>query len=180
MKTLFAYYSLEGNCRQLSRAMAEAVGGDLAELKATRDTMPRGAILKYLVGGKRSLLKETVELAPLGVNPDDYGLVVVGGPVWFQTMAPEVRSFLAGNDWTGKKLGLFAMHRGGPGVALSAMAKIVKERGGEVVDQANFVDLRRPHADETKMRAVEWAVEMCQRVGAEVPLGEVSSSEEAE
>jgi transcriptional regulator with AAA-type ATPase domain len=39
LKTLFASYSFEGNCRELSRLMAEAVGGDAEELTQGKSTI---------------------------------------------------------------------------------------------------------------------------------------------
>ncbi|MCD8139927.1 MAG: NAD(P)H-dependent oxidoreductase [Planctomycetaceae bacterium] len=155
MRTVFIYYSLEGNCRSLVRNMAEAVDGDVAELRLT-GAMPTGFFRKYLVGGTRSLLKETPALAPLEVNLDDYDLVVVGGPVWAWNVCPAVRSFLSTTDWRGKKVAAFVMHGGGKGKALSTMKSLVEENGGEVVATGDFIDLRRRNADETRERARSW------------------------
>ncbi len=168
MKPLFAYYSLEGNCRALSVLMADATGGDVAELVPAKDDMPRGAVMKYARGGWDALSKRNVELAPLAVNLRDYRPVFVGGPVWAWTMTPAVRSFLSGNDWSGMRLAVFAMCRGGAGRTAKAMADLARERGGEVVGMEVFTDLRWGDAAATRKRAAAWAAEMKRRCETEL------------
>lgn len=72
-------------------------------------------------------------------------------------MTPAVRSFLTSTDFTGKKTAVFAMYRGAAGVAISAMKKLIQQRGGTVIAQAGFTDLRMRNAEETKKRALDWA-----------------------
>lgn len=164
MQILFVYYSFEGNCRALSRAMSGAVGGIPAELAPVKDDMPRGGFLKYFLGGMRALLKETPEIQPLGVNVAPDSLVVVGGPVWFGRMAPPVRTFLENFDWPGKKAAVFAMHRGGKGSAAKDMAEIVTRKGGTVLSAVNFKDLRKGKAESTLEEAVAWIEALAEKV----------------
>lgn len=156
MNILYAYYSFEGNCRELARVMAAATGGTLLELSPVRE-IPRGFLRKYAAGGRSALRGDAPELAPYDPRPRDFDLTVVGGPVWAWHVAPPVRSFLLGEEWTGLRVALFAMHRGGPGGVLASMRALVEERGGSVRGESAFVDLRRKNAEETKARAVEWA-----------------------
>ncbi len=160
MKSLFVYYSLEGNCRALAKLMAAATGGDAAELLPARDDMPRGAVMKYVRGGGDALFKKKIELAPLPVDLRDYPLIFAGGPVWAWNMTPAVRAFLSGNDWNGTGLALFAMCRGGAGGTLAAMAALARERGGEVAGAEKFTDLRWGDAAATRKRAADWALDM--------------------
>lgn len=156
MKTLFLYYSLEGNCRALAQLMAAETAGTVEELRLADGDAPAGAVTKYLAGGKASLLKEAPPLAPLAANLEDYDLVVVGGPVWAWNMAPAVRSFLSIAQWQGRRVALFVMHRGGKGFALSGMESLVVARDGVVAGRADFKDLRRGDAAATRARAVDW------------------------
>ena len=157
MKTLFATYSLEGNCRALSEAMAGATGGMAVELVPVDDDIPRTGLGKYFVGGKRALLKKAQAVKALDVDIAAFDVIVVGSPVWFGRMTPPVRAFLESVDWRGKKAAVFAMHRGGKGKAAKTMAEIITARGGVVVASANFVDLRRDKAEATLEEAVAWA-----------------------
>ncbi len=162
MSTLIAFYSFEGNCRDLASVMGEAVGATVKELRPVKDPVPHGMITKYLLGGKASMFKETTPLRHLGVDPRAYDLIVVGGPVWFFNITPAVRTFLTGGNWSGKRFGLFSMHRGGKGKAIATMRELVESQGGIVADTAEFIDLRRKSAEETRKRAIEWIAGMIQ------------------
>lgn len=157
MKILFAYYSFEGNCRELASLMADAVGGEVEEVKPAKETVPSKGVMKYYAGGKGSLFREKPALKPLALDPRDYDLVFVGTPVWFWNMTPAARSFVESADWSGKKIALFSMHRGGEGMALSGMRKLITARGGTVVAAQSFTDLRWRKPDATRKAAVEWA-----------------------
>lgn len=167
MKVLFAFFSLEGSCRELSRYMAEAVGGETAELVPATGAPPRGTVMKYLAGGLSSIKQDTIELRPLAVEPREYDLVIVGGPVWAWRMTPAVRSFLSGRDWAGMKTAVFSMYRGAAGSVCDAMAKIIEEKGGEVLGTGRFVDLhlRRSDVNKTRRDAVAWVADMMAKVG---------------
>lgn len=157
MKILYAFYSFEGNCCTLARAMSEATGGELLALEPLANRVPRGFLMKYLKGGKSSVFKETPELTPYAAHPRDYDFVFVGGPVWAWNMAPPVRTFIMNEDWAGVKTAVFAMHRGGPGSVLQAMADLIAARGGDVRGRETFKDLRWGRPDETRARAIAWA-----------------------
>lgn len=159
MKTTFIYYSFEGNCRELSLAMAAATGGETLAIRPVRE-VSHNPVLKYINGGRGSVLRETPKLEPYGDDWRGGDLVFVGGPVWAFNMAPPVRSFLSREDWSGRRVALFAMHRGGAGTTLSAMRGLVEERGGEVAGDAVFVDLRKGDAEKTRRAAAQWALDM--------------------
>lgn len=160
MKILFAYYSLEGNCRELSRCMAEAVGGDLLEVRPKKETVRPKGFMRFLEGGRESLGKNAPELLPLEKNPGDYELVFFGAPVWAWNMASPARSFLAGVDWKDRRVALFCMHGGGKGRTLANMRQLVDDGCGSVVSMADFKDLRGGKAEETKEKARAWAREV--------------------
>lgn len=156
MKILYVYYSMDGNCRALVKHMAGTTGGDIQELKPAAEKVPAHGVGKYLVGGRMALLGETSKLEPLVKQPRNYDLTVVGTPVWFWRMTPPVRGFLAGRDWAGGKVALFALFRGSAGFALSGMAKLVRHGGGAVVSSEGFRDLGWGDANATLSRASAW------------------------
>lgn len=158
-KKLVVFYSFEGNCRELGGIMAEAVGADAVRIEPVRE-ISRGAVMKYLKGGRGAVMKERAELLPLSVDVREYGLVIVGTPVWAWNLPPATRSFLEGQDWHGIKTALYAMHRGGPGGVLKAMRGIIEASGGGVVGTADFRDLRLRDSAKTKAMAADWAAEM--------------------
>lgn len=156
MKTLFAFYSHEGNCRELAAVMAEAVGGEVMELRPAVPKVPPSGIMKYYRGGKGVILGERPELLPLTHDAREYELVVVGWPVWFFGVAPPARTFIESVDWSGRRAALFSMHRGGQGSSLDAVRRWIQARGGTVISTRAFVDLRRGDAAATRCSALEW------------------------
>lgn len=157
MTLLVACYSLEGNCRELGRLMAQTLKGDYLDIVPVHQSIPEKGFLRYLKGGKESIMKETPEILPLEKNPRDYDFILVGGPVWAWNIAPPTRTFLAQTDWTGLKAGVFCMHRGGRGAALTSMRALVEKGGGTIAGAADFKDLRWGDGSRTRMRAVDWA-----------------------
>lgn len=162
-RNLVVFYSFEGNCRTLGGVIAETIDADAAEIFPVRE-ISRSFAMKYFSGGKGSLFKEKTEIQPLSVDVRDYGLVFVGTPVWAWNIPPATRTFLEGQDWSGVKTALYAMHRGGAGFALSTMRKIIEGGGGTVVGAETYFDLRHRNAQITKTKASEWASAMAQRV----------------
>lgn len=169
MKTLAVYYSFEGSCRELARIMAGEIGADIEELRPAKEGMPRKGMMKYVTGGKASFLKQTPRLLPLSVNPRDYGLILVGTPVWFWNMAPPVRTFLTQTDWKGLKVALFASHGGADGFTLGAMRSLVEKRGGAVLETSSYRDLRRGKPHLTKTTAAAWARALGNKLNAAKP-----------
>ena len=157
---LITYYSFEGNCRALANHMAEtapaAVNVKLAELRPVLETVPRAGFGRYLAGGRAAFFKHTTPLQPLGFSLRSFDLIIVGGPVWAWDITPAVRAFLTQTNWRGKHAALFAMHRGGKGRALATMRALVEKRGGVIAGAADFQDLRRGSAVDTRQRAAEW------------------------
>ncbi|MDR1519163.1 MAG: hypothetical protein LBU23_03335 [Planctomycetota bacterium] len=156
---LIAFYSFSGNCRELGRVMAGAVGGDIGEI-VPRQEIPRGFLAKYLKGGKASLFKERAEILPFKADPAAYRLAIVGTPVWFWNLPPASRSFLAGRPWAGIKAACYATYRGAAGRALASMRELIQQGGGIVLGTEAFVDLRWRKAEKTRGRAALWAREM--------------------
>ncbi|MCU0652711.1 MAG: flavodoxin [Candidatus Pacebacteria bacterium] len=135
MKTLTVFYSLTGHTEKLARAINEAAGGDLLEIK-TAKSMPRG-FLKYFVAGRQVMKKEQPELAVFDKNPNDYDLVFLGTPVWAGEFVPAVRSFLVRVMLKGKKAALFCAHGGdNPGKAFSDLENELA--GNEIIGKIDF------------------------------------------
>ena len=49
---------------------------------------------------------------PFPLHPDDYGLIVIGFPVWAGNIAPPIRTFVKENDLKGKRIAAFACQSG--------------------------------------------------------------------
>lgn len=108
-RILVVYYSYMGHTKSVAEKTRALVGGDLFEIEMTT---PYPLDLQRMAAQSKYEL-ETGELPPLlkGLpNVADYDLVLVGGPVWWNTVAPPVMSFLEQTDFRGRKVGLFATY----------------------------------------------------------------------
>ncbi|MBJ6749107.1 flavodoxin [Geomonas anaerohicana] len=110
-KVLTVYFSHSGNTRECARQINQMVGGDLLELTPVQpypqdyDTVVSQA--------KRELrARHRPELKTKGTDVNDYDVVFVGSPNWWNTVAPPVMTYLAGHDFSDKAIVPFITHEG--------------------------------------------------------------------
>jgi len=140
-------FSLTGNTRLVSRAIAKEAGADFAEIVPKVHYPLRGVWL-YLRGGAEAISKAEPPIEEGIIRYGDYQLLVVGTPVWAGTMAPPVRTFLKSKAVLGKKLYLFCTYAGGIGSCLREMREIAR---GEVLGERGFPMGRKAVAESIAM-----------------------------
>ncbi len=124
-KMLIVYYSHTGTTKSIADKLREKTGADIVEIETVR-TYPAGysalteeAKRELDAGELPALTDKAPDMAP-------YGLVLVGGPVWWYTLSTPVMSFLKQADFAGRKAAAFCTHEGGPGKTLSDFGKQAK------------------------------------------------------
>lgn len=114
-KALVAYFSASGTTARAAKALAQAAGADLYEIKPA---VPYSkADLNWMDKQSRSSLEmrdksSRPELADTGANIAAYDTVFVGFPVWWYVAPTIINSFLEAYDFSGKKIVLFATSGG--------------------------------------------------------------------
>ena len=121
-KTLVAYFSASGTTARAAKALAEATGADLYEIRPAQPYT--GADLDWMDKKSRSSVEMNDGNARPAIagkveNMADYETVFVGFPVWWYTAPRIVNTFLESYDFTGKTVIPFATS-GGSGVEKSA------------------------------------------------------------
>lgn len=112
MKTITAYFSYTEHTRGIAKMIHQHIGGELFEIKPVApysldyDTTERQANKEASEGFQP-------ELADTCATLSDAELILIGTPNWFNTMASPVRTFLAMNDFTDKKIAIFCTNGGG-------------------------------------------------------------------
>ncbi|HON80418.1 MAG TPA: flavodoxin [Spirochaetota bacterium] len=109
---LIAYYSWSGNTRKMAAMIHEITGGEIIEICPQ---VPYPGVYNEVVNqakkeirnGFRPVLKPSVDTI------DAYGIVFVGSPNWWSTIAPPVAAFLEEHDFSGKRVIPFCTHGGG-------------------------------------------------------------------
>ena len=122
MKPLIAYFSATGATAKAAKALAEATGGELYEIRpAARYT---AADLNWTDKGSRSSMEmqnpaSRPALAATDAPVAAHQLIFLGFPIWWYTAPTLLNTFLEAYDFTGKTIVLFATS-GGSGLGRSA------------------------------------------------------------
>ena len=124
MKAAIVYYSLEGNTQYVAEKIAKELNADMIRLMPVKE-YPTGKVSKYIWGGKSAMHKETPKLKEYRFDAQNYDLVLLGTPIWAQTYAPPLRTFLTETKLAGKKVALFVCSAGG--LAENCFAQLEKE-----------------------------------------------------
>jgi len=111
-KVLIAYYSLRnGNTRIVAEHIQKNVGGDIFRIE-TVDAYPAeyrdvtDQAKKELQSGHRPALKSKV------TDFEQYDIIYLGSPNWWNTIAPAVMTFLESYNFEGKMIVPFITHEG--------------------------------------------------------------------
>ncbi len=102
---LVAYFSATGNTEGVAAAIAERLGADVFAIEAAQPYTE--ADLSYSDDASRTSVERADGANPelVQVTPDgwaDYDTVLLGYPIWWGEAAWPLRTFVAGNDFTGK------------------------------------------------------------------------------
>ncbi len=99
-RVLVIFHSSSGNTRRVAQAIAEALNADLEQIQPTRpfevDITQKGARNFRNMGRAaiRSLLKRAASIQPVAHAPAAYDLVIVGTPVYANSLPAPTRAFL--------------------------------------------------------------------------------------
>ncbi len=153
MKAIIVYYSLEGNTDYTAKLLAEELGADLLRLEPIKPYPTDNK--KFLLGGKDATLGVEPPLRPYNFNPDDYDTVILGTPLWAWTYAPPLKTFISGNNFSGKKLAFFVSSGGGSDK--KCFAKLCKATGCDNAPTLSLTDPLKSRSAENAERIREFA-----------------------
>ena len=136
MNALVAYFSATGTTAKAAKALANAVGGALYEIKPA---IPyTGADLNWMDKGSRSSVEmgdtsSRPALADTDAPVAGHDVIFLGFPVWWYVAPTILNAFLEAYDFTGKAIVLFATS-GGSGLGQSAARLRPSAPGAKIVD----------------------------------------------
>jgi len=138
MKILTAYFSYTGHTRGIAQQVQKLVDGDLFEIRPTEaysgdyGTTERQGRKETCNGYRPTLAEQAGNLA-------SYDVILLGTPNWLNTVAPPMATFLADNDFSGKKIAIFCTNGGG---GLGHVAADVKSlaHGTQMLESLNLYE----------------------------------------
>lgn len=150
MKTLIMYYTRTGNAKFMAETIAAELGADVEEVI---DLKKREGKLGWWSAGKDAMGGKETEIAQPKRTPTDYDLLIIGQPVWAGNPTPAIRTYLAKNNLSGKKIALF--------FSASNLGKAV-ERTKALMPDCTFVgeltinEKAFENKEETKKKIADW------------------------
>ena len=136
MNALVAYFSATGTTAKAAKALANAVGGELYEIKPA---VPyTSADLNWMDKNSRSSVEmKDAHSRPALADTDaplaGHDVIFLGVPVWWDAAPTDLYTFLDAYDFTGKTIVPFATS-GGSGLGKSAAGLRVSAPGAKIVD----------------------------------------------
>lgn len=126
MNLLIVYYSWSnGNTQKIAEQLRLATGADIARIETVKPY--EGSYMNVVNQGQREVNEGyKPDIRPLEYDVADYDVIAVGTPTWWYTMAPAVKTFLEGNDFTGKTVIPFMTNGGWPGHVIKDMKQAAK------------------------------------------------------
>lgn len=136
MNVLVAYFSASGTTAKAAKALANAAGADLYEIKPAvpytsadlnwRDKCSRSSV-EMNDKQSRPALADTA--APVA----EHDVIFLGFPIWWYTAPTIINTFLESYDFAGKTIVLFATS-GGSGLGKSAVSLRSSAPGAKIMD----------------------------------------------
>ena len=153
MNALVAYFSATGTTAKAAKVLANAVGGELYEIKPA---VPyTSADLNWMDKNSRSSVEmkdahSRPALADTDVPVAGHDVIFLGFPVWWYVAPTILNTFLEAHDFTGKTIVLFATS-GGSGLRQAASGLRVSAPGAKILDGR----MLNGHLNEAELRT--WA-----------------------
>jgi len=155
MKTLVAFYSLEGNTDFIAHIIAEKLGADLIKLEPVKPYPTKG-FKKFFIGGMSAVRKATPKLKTENIDTAAYDNIVLGSPVWAGTFAPPLNTLLKKQGIKGKKLAFFLCSGGGDVAKCLTNLKTALD-GNTFVGEIDFMEPLKNGKEEAGHKAAVWA-----------------------
>lgn len=111
MKTLVAFYSLDGYTEFVANIVAEKLGADILKLKTVKP-FPTEAPAKFFKGGMSAVFKFKPKLANERIDLDSYDNIILGTPVWASTYSAPMNTLIRKYKFNDKKVAIFLCSAG--------------------------------------------------------------------
>lgn len=159
MKNLIVYYSYEGNCEEISKAIQEVTGADVLKIVPKKEKKTK-SLFRFIWGGIQVYMTKKPELEKYNIDLSKYDNVIIGSPCWFGTYAPPINTFLSENEIKDKNIFLFVCNGGNLRNTWKNYNQVLKEN--KIVSKIDFVYPIKNGIEEAKNKARAWIKENLQ------------------
>lgn len=106
-RVLVVFYSRVGKTKALAERIAEKMNGDIEQIIDKKNRMG----IHMMSSGRDAMKKVLADIDEVVKSPSDYGLVIVGTPVFSGRVSAPIRTYLMKNRDGISKVALFSTHR---------------------------------------------------------------------
>ena len=112
-KVLVTYFSAEGTTAKVAERLAAAIEADLFEIKPEKPYSEADINWKNPLArcNREKIGKKDVPIVGSVENFADYDTVLIGFPIWYYGAPNIIQTFVKQYDFSGKRIGLFAIGR---------------------------------------------------------------------
>lgn len=161
MKSLIVYYSYEGNCEEITKAIKEVTDADVLCVEPKKENKTK-SLYRFIWGGMQVYMTKKPELVPYEIDLSKYDTIFIGSPCWFGTYAPPINTFISENEIKGKNIGLFICTGGNKRNTFENYEKALE--GNKIIGQLELVYPIKNGIEEAKNKAKEWAKECMNKI----------------
>lgn len=109
MKSLIVFYSRTGTTKTAAEVIASNLNCDVEEVK---DTQKRGGFIGFMKSGREVGAKKLTTIKEPQFNPAAYDLVILGTPVWRDSVSTPIRTYVAQYRDTFQQVAFFCTQGG--------------------------------------------------------------------
>lgn len=123
MKALIVYYSRTGNTKAVADRIQSRLNLPIQAIELVHPLTP--SYDELVETEKRNDTEDSaVDIHPIDLS--DFDTVIVGGPTWWYSVCPAVKTFLKTHDFAGKTVYPFVTNGGWVGHSLSDFKRLAK------------------------------------------------------
>lgn len=161
MKNLIIYYSYEGNCDEISKAIQEVTNADVLKLVPKKEKKTK-SLFRFVWGGIQVYMTKKPELKSYNIDLSKYDNIFIGSPVWFGTYAPPLHTFLSDHEIKNKNVGIFICSGNNKRNIYKDFDKSLQ--GNNIIDKIEFVYPIKNGIEDAKQKAREWAKDCLDKI----------------
>ena len=162
LRSAVFFFSWDGNTAHLAHSISTTLSIPMIRLEPEKVQEPEDYI-QYVWEDKQIAYPRLPLLRPINVNPSDFDLVFLGGPIWKGNVAPPIRSFLESFEFSRRQFALFCSYSGRIGGYFRQLSKLLV--GNEIVGTVGFREPLTLAREKSEKEAAAWAKEMFERAG---------------
>lgn len=104
MRVLLVYYSRTGRTAKVAKEIARKLDCRVEEIV---DTTKRSGLVGMMRCGFQAFFKRPTVIQEVQEDPSQYDIVIIGTPIWAQSVSPPIRAYIQSNRNCLKRVAFF-------------------------------------------------------------------------